>query len=126
MAKKGKKVAYVVMKGRTPGIYLTWSECEEQIHGFSRADQKGYFTQEAAETAWNQFLAEQKAEAAKKPSAELVEVSPLVDESALRVQSGGRATLEVPDSEVDDEAIHGQKNEDPRSAHIPDAAVSCN
>src|SRR5574341_666395 len=32
---------YVVWKGRAPGIYKTWAECERQIKGFPDADYKG-------------------------------------------------------------------------------------
>ena len=32
-----KKKYYAVKVGKTPGIYGTWSECEEQIKGFPGA-----------------------------------------------------------------------------------------
>lgn len=31
---------YAVAKGRAPGIYKTWSECESQVKGFSGAKYK--------------------------------------------------------------------------------------
>ena len=110
MARKEKKVAYVVKIGRKPGIYQTWSECEKQTRGFSGAAHRGYFTQEAAETAWNEFLAEKRAELALK--------------STLQDQSVGQAisTLEIPDSEGEGEDEAEEEN--PRS--VPDAVVSCN
>lgn len=45
MAKK----AYAVLKGRSPGIYQTWVECQEQIHGFSGAQYKSFPTLAQAE-----------------------------------------------------------------------------
>lgn len=45
MAKK----YYAVKKGKTPGIYLTWEECRDQIHGFSGAVYQGFATSREAE-----------------------------------------------------------------------------
>ena len=42
MAKKKKQKWYVVWKGRQPGIYTSWADCEAQIKGFSGAQFKGY------------------------------------------------------------------------------------
>lgn len=45
-----KKKYYAVKKGKTPGIYLTWEDCQNQINGFSGAVYKGFATiQEAGE-----------------------------------------------------------------------------
>lgn len=44
MAKK----FYAVKTGKTPGIYLTWEECKNQIDGFSGAVYKGFATKEEA------------------------------------------------------------------------------
>ncbi len=44
MAKK----FYAVKIGKTPGIYETWAECQEQINGFSGAVYKGFGTKEEA------------------------------------------------------------------------------
>ncbi len=44
MAKK----VYAVRKGRKPGIYQTWAECQKQISGFSGAEYKGFRTMEEA------------------------------------------------------------------------------
>jgi ribonuclease HI len=37
----GKKY-YAVYRGRTPGIYNTWKECQEQINGFPYTEYKGF------------------------------------------------------------------------------------
>lgn len=37
-----KKKYYVVWKGRKPGIYSTWSECQEQIDGFTGQQFKSF------------------------------------------------------------------------------------
>lgn len=44
---KGKY--YAVKKGKKPGIYKTWSECEAQVKGFSGAVYKSFKTMEDAE-----------------------------------------------------------------------------
>lgn len=31
------KFVYAVFKGKNPGIYLTWNECQEQVTGFAGA-----------------------------------------------------------------------------------------
>ena len=51
MAKKSK--FYVVWVGQNPGIYNTWSECQEQIIGFPNAKYKSFKTLEAAEAAFD-------------------------------------------------------------------------
>ena len=35
---------YAVRKGRSPGLYHTWSECERQVKGFSGAQYKSFAT----------------------------------------------------------------------------------
>lgn len=49
MAKK----VYAVLKGRCPGIYHTWPQCQEQIHGFSGAQYKSFPTLAQAEEYMN-------------------------------------------------------------------------
>jgi ribonuclease HI len=39
---------YAVKKGRVPGIYLTWNECEKQVVGFSGAQYKKFLTEDHA------------------------------------------------------------------------------
>lgn len=43
------KKFYAVKKGVKPGIYSSWSECQENIKGFSGAEFKGFSTKEEAE-----------------------------------------------------------------------------
>ncbi len=45
--KMGKKF-YAVRKGKTPGVYETWADCQNQINGFSGAVYKGFATKEEA------------------------------------------------------------------------------
>lgn len=49
---KPRKAAYVVFRGRRPGIYHNWEACEAQVDGFSKAVQHGFDTIAAAEAAW--------------------------------------------------------------------------
>lgn len=54
MAKKPKYQAYVVFKGRKPGIYKDWNSTNAQVHRFSGEDQRGFTTLEAAVQAWEE------------------------------------------------------------------------
>lgn len=51
MAKKSK--FYVVWVGQNPGIYDTWSKCQEQIIGFPNAKYKSFKTLQEAESAFD-------------------------------------------------------------------------
>ncbi|SKB74346.1 ribonuclease HI [Lachnospiraceae bacterium] len=46
------KKAYVVFKGRKPGIYKTWAECKAQVDGFSGPVFRGYSSMAEAEEAF--------------------------------------------------------------------------
>ena len=52
MAKQPK--FYVVWKGRQPGVFDTWTACQEQIAGFSGAEYKSFATRAAALEAFEQ------------------------------------------------------------------------
>ncbi|KAL3651916.1 hypothetical protein CASFOL_004918 [Castilleja foliolosa] len=43
---------YVVWKGKVPGIYLTWGECEKQIKGVRNVKYKKYKTRMEAVEAY--------------------------------------------------------------------------
>ncbi len=51
MAKQKQKY-YVVWKGRKTGVFETWNECTEQIHGFPDAVYKSFKTKQLAEEAF--------------------------------------------------------------------------
>jgi ribonuclease HI len=42
---------YVVWRGRKTGVFSTWTECEEQVKGFTGAEYKAFETRVEAETA---------------------------------------------------------------------------
>lgn len=59
-----KKNFYAVRKGRTPGIYKTWKECQEQVTGYSGAEFRGFVTlPEAREFMEGPAAPEKKADA---------------------------------------------------------------
>ena len=37
-----KKLCYVVYKGKVPGVYDKWLECQAQVEGVSGASHKGF------------------------------------------------------------------------------------
>ena len=45
---------YAVKRGKTPGIYTDWIECEKQIKGFSNAKFKKFATEELAQEYLNE------------------------------------------------------------------------
>ena len=45
-----KNKYYAVTKGRVPGIYRTWSECQKQVTGYPGAVFKGFVTEEEAQS----------------------------------------------------------------------------
>lgn len=47
---------YAVKKGKQPGIYQTWDECKQQVHGFSGAVYKSFSSLQEAQD----FLVEKK------------------------------------------------------------------
>ena len=51
MAKKKQKY-YVVWRGKQPGVYTDWGECEEQIKGFNGAKFKSFDSMLLAEEAF--------------------------------------------------------------------------
>jgi ribonuclease HI len=50
MAQKQKY--YVVWKGRKPGIFTSWAECEKQVKGFAAAQYKSFESLREAEAAY--------------------------------------------------------------------------
>ena len=40
---------YAVRRGKVPGVYTSWEECQKQLKGFKGNCYKGFFTQEEAE-----------------------------------------------------------------------------
>lgn len=57
-----KKKWYVVWKGKNPGIYSTWAECEKQVKGFKGAKFKSFPSYEEAEAAFNNSAAKSETE----------------------------------------------------------------
>ncbi|MBI2967379.1 MAG: ribonuclease H family protein [Bacteroidetes bacterium] len=49
---KNKNNFYVVWNGRKRGIFNSWEECKEQVHGFVDARFMGFKTKETAEAAF--------------------------------------------------------------------------
>jgi len=47
-----KQKFYVVWKGRKPGIYTSWGDCEAQVKGFAGAEYKSFENRAAAEAAF--------------------------------------------------------------------------
>ena len=48
-------VAWVAFRGRKPGVYYSWAECEEQVTGFPKAKHHGFETVRGANLAWEEW-----------------------------------------------------------------------
>jgi ribonuclease HI len=55
-----KQKYYVVWKGRNPGIYTSWAECEAQVKGYAGAEYKSFENRAAAEAAFRGFYEDYK------------------------------------------------------------------
>ena len=47
-----KQKFYVVWKGRKPGVYTSWVECETQVKGYAGAEYKSFGSRAVAEAAF--------------------------------------------------------------------------
>ena len=54
--------SYVVYKGKVPGVYDDWEECQRQVHRFSGNSYKGYTTRAEAEARYARYLAGERRE----------------------------------------------------------------
>lgn len=48
-----KKKIYAVRKGKKTGLFYTWDECKQAVHGYSGAEYKSFLTKEEAEEFLN-------------------------------------------------------------------------
>lgn len=51
-----KYAAYVVFRGRKPGVYKKWKETKSQVNGFSGNYYHGFSTLAGAKRAYRRFL----------------------------------------------------------------------
>jgi len=94
-----EKKFYVVWKGKEPGIYDTWKECERQIRNFQGAVYKSFTDRQEAEKAFgsNPWLFMGKDTARPKVSKEEMEKAGRPDPKSWSVDaacSGNPGTLE--------------------------------
>ncbi|KAJ3350818.1 Ribonuclease H1 [Allomyces javanicus] len=88
---KAKKSFYVVVRGRKPGLYRSWPDCQAQTAGFSGAQFKGFASQyEAVE-----YMRENGLETAAASTRSSAGPSGRAPEPGLGVQGGPRFKKEV-------------------------------
>jgi len=46
---------YVVYKGKVPGVYNEWHECQAQVNGFTGASHKGFKSRQEGEASYLRF-----------------------------------------------------------------------
>lgn len=81
MAKNKPKDLYIVKKGRVPGIYYSWQDCEAQTKGFPDAEFKGFYKDE--DEAMEAFMNSETATMFFEYEATENEVMAFTDGSAL-------------------------------------------
>src|SRR5262245_8338604 len=59
---------YVVWKGRQPGVFATWAECNRQVAGYSGARFKSFPTRADAERAYREGAAANVSTSSGNPS----------------------------------------------------------
>lgn len=72
---------YVVRKGRNPGIYLTWEECQKQVDGFSNAEFKSFSSESEAREYLNNDVTSYHEKSSKKDSTAILKNIAYVDGS---------------------------------------------
>ena len=55
MRRQGHQKAYVVFRGRRPGVYNSWAECHAQVNGFKGCLFQSYNTLDEAQDAWTSY-----------------------------------------------------------------------
>ncbi len=82
-----KQKYYVVWKGRKPGIYKTWAECERQTKGFQGASFKSFPTLAEAEQAYKQGGFSSSSAEGKSSNAASSSSSLPIDENSISVDA---------------------------------------
>jgi ribonuclease HI len=59
-----KSKVYAVAVGRQPGIYHTWDECKDQVHGYPKSVYKSFLTRQDAE----QFISQKQQQSGNIPT----------------------------------------------------------
>ncbi len=79
-----KQKFYAVRVGRTPGIYQTWNQAEEQIKGFSGAEYKAFSTEEEA----IKYLSFEETKESIKPSDKVSDMNRKIELEIKKLQAG--------------------------------------
>ncbi|BBH22938.1 ribonuclease H [Paenibacillus baekrokdamisoli] len=89
-----KQKFYVVWVGRKPGVYVSWSDCQEQINKFDDAKFKSFETKAAAEEAYKAGWKKHWGQGSKGPSS-----------SQPQKSSSKRSSSAATDEEIDYNSI---------------------
>lgn len=89
MKKKKQAKIYVVWKGRKPGIYKDWEECESQVKGFPGAQFKSFPSMTAAQSAMKEGFEKHKASAVARQKVLFLPPGPLPDSYCVDAACSG-------------------------------------
>lgn len=79
-----KQKFYAVRVGKTPGIYLTWSQAQEQVKGFSGAEYKSFSTEEEA----IKYLSSEEPKESTKSSDKVSDMNDKIEVEIKNLQDG--------------------------------------
>ncbi|TBU44551.1 Caulimovirus viroplasmin-domain-containing protein [Dichomitus squalens] len=106
MPKAGKPAFYAVAKGRVPGIYTTWDECQQQVTGFTGNKHQKFSTLEHAKSYLSQHGIDTNNDTPKPPPSSSVSSS--IPSTWKRGQHGAKpytkpvASVSKPESKAGD------------------------
>lgn len=96
---KSKNKYFVVWDGVKPGIYHSWEECKQQVHGYVDAKYKGFASLEEAQIAFNSscwdYIGKNAKEQIKKANALLFNEfeKPILDSLSVDAACSGNPGL---------------------------------
>lgn len=104
-----KKKVYAVRKGKTTGLFYSWSECEAAVSGYPGAEYKGFLTEDEAK----KYLGYEDIKAEKEDKKEELRLIAYVDgsfDAAIGKYAFGCVIL-TPDGDIIKESGNGDNPE---------------
>lgn len=102
MAKK----YYVVWSGNQTGIFTSWEECKQQVHGFQGAKYKSYQTKKQAELAFQKGYKD-----AMKKTNETTKAKQMLDDSYIKDSLSVDAACSGNPGEMEYQGVHTESGE---------------
>ena len=101
-----KKKVYAVRKGKTTGLFYSWSECEAAVTGYPGAEYKGFLTEDEAK----EYLGYKTSKEDKKEELRLIAYVDGSFDAAIGKYAFGCVIL-TPDGDINKESGNGDNPE---------------